>query len=68
MTTSDLNERDWTLKFTGYVANRIGGYRIVEGTGGNGGQWAAISLRDRMVFTSRKTAEEHAELSSPERD
>ena len=47
----------------GYVVNRIGRYRILEGLGPYGGFWFAIGRGEKVCFSTRREAEEHAEVS-----
>jgi hypothetical protein len=51
-------------KVHGYVVARLaGGWRIVEGTGKDGGSWFAVHRFEACRFASRFQAEQHAECS-----
>lgn len=46
--------------FSGSVAARINGYKIIEGSGVNGGQWLVEGHGERQTYNNRHDAEEHA--------
>jgi len=52
-----------SVRFQGYTVERVGRYRIVEGTGQFGGLWAAVTKGDFAVFPGRCEAKEHAFVS-----
>jgi len=52
-----------SVRFQGYTVERVGRYRIVEGTGQFGGLWAAVTKGDFAVFPGRCEAKEHALVS-----
>ena len=53
--------------YGGYVVNRIGRYKIIEGVGPSGGDWAAKGRGELVILPSRAEAEEHAHLSEETR-
>ena len=48
--------------FTGFTVKTINGYKIIEGTGVYGGDWAAKGHKELVIFGTRREAEEHAEM------
>lgn len=51
----------------GYVTDRIGRYRVIEGIGRHGGFWFAKGPDECVRFNSRVDAVEHCHLSNDER-